>query len=151
MNFGLLFLLLAFFLPYLSKPSTPSPRGICNKSKLFAAQNVVAWSTTSRVKGLFYRSGLAIDADGAFRAYHPNDRLGLDSLAHAGRRGNWWALVTDMEKRVDVPSYRGSRIRLRDIMCLPLPSMTPTIPIPEIRIDMWTQRRFRTLCFTLKL
>ena len=30
-----------------------------------------------------------------FRACHPRDRLGLDSLVHAGRRGNWWALVTD--------------------------------------------------------
>lgn len=38
---------------------------------------------------------MAIDADGAFRAYHPKNRLGLDSLNHAGRRGDWWALATD--------------------------------------------------------
>ena len=62
------------------------------------AQNVVAWSTPSNAQGFFYKSGLAIDADGAFRAYHPDDRLGLDSLAHAGHQGNWWALVTDTGK-----------------------------------------------------
>ena len=27
----------------------------------------------------------AVDADGAFRAYHPNNRLGLDTIDHAGR------------------------------------------------------------------
>jgi hypothetical protein len=107
MNFGLLFLLLAFFLPYVSKPSTPSPRGTCNKSKLFTTRNIVVWSTPSRAKGFFYKSGLDIDADGAFRAYHPNDRLGLDSLAHAGPRGNWWALVTDNGKTSGRPVVQG--------------------------------------------
>jgi hypothetical protein len=43
----------------------------------------------------FYESGLMIDADGAYHAYHPAGRSGLDYLANAGRPGNWWALVTD--------------------------------------------------------
>lgn len=38
---------------------------------------------------------MAIDADGAYRAYHPDNRLGLDSIEHAGHRGDWWALATD--------------------------------------------------------
>jgi len=38
---------------------------------------------------------MAIDADGAFRAYHPNNENGLDSSEHAGHPGNWWALATD--------------------------------------------------------
>lgn len=38
---------------------------------------------------------MTIDADGAYRAYHPNNRLGLDSIEHAGYPGNWWALATD--------------------------------------------------------
>lgn len=38
---------------------------------------------------------MAIDADGAYRAYHPDNRLGLDSIEHAGRPGDWWALATD--------------------------------------------------------
>ena len=42
----------------------------------------------------FYESGLMIDADGAYRAYHPDNRSGLDYLGNAGRPGDWWALVT---------------------------------------------------------
>lgn len=47
------------------------------------------------MRALVFKSGLAVDADGAFRAYHPNNSLGLDSIEHAGRPGNWWALATD--------------------------------------------------------
>ena len=43
----------------------------------------------------FYESGLMIDADGAYHAYHPDNRSGLDYLGNAGRPGNWWALVTN--------------------------------------------------------
>lgn len=50
---------------------------------------------------------MAIDADGAFRAYHPNDRSGLDALAHAGHRGDWWALVTDNGKPNGHPVIQG--------------------------------------------
>jgi len=35
-----------------------------------------------------------IDADGALRAYHPDDASGLDGLDHAGAPGNWWGIVT---------------------------------------------------------
>jgi hypothetical protein len=80
--------------------SPSASQGNCEKSKLFTARNVVAWSSG---KAFFYKSGLAIDADGAPCAYHPNDRLGLDSLAHAGHQGNWWALVIDNEKTSGVP------------------------------------------------
>jgi hypothetical protein len=37
---------------------------------------------------------MVIDADGAARAYHPDD-VGLDRLANAGAPENWWALATD--------------------------------------------------------
>jgi hypothetical protein len=47
------------------------------------------------VQAFIYQSGMAIDADGAYRAYHPNNRLGLDSIEHAGHPGDWWALATD--------------------------------------------------------
>jgi hypothetical protein len=43
----------------------------------------------------FYESGLMIDADGAYHAYHPDGKPGLDYLANAGHPGDWWALVTD--------------------------------------------------------
>lgn len=41
---------------------------------------------------------MTVDADGAYRAYHPINRLGLDSLDHAGYPGHWWALATDTGK-----------------------------------------------------
>ena len=47
----------------------------------------------------FYQSGFQIDADGAYRAYHPNNKPGLDYLANGGKPGNWWALVTDNGRR----------------------------------------------------
>jgi hypothetical protein len=107
MKYGLAVLLVAISLPNVSEESTPSSRAACKKSKLFTAQNIAAWSTRSPARGFFYKSGLAIDADGAFRAYHPNDRLGLDSLAHAGNRSNWWALVTDNGKTSGRPVVQG--------------------------------------------
>lgn len=36
-----------------------------------------------------------IDADGAYRAYHPDSASGLDLLANAGHPGNWFGIVTD--------------------------------------------------------
>lgn len=98
MKFGLVILLLAIFLPTVSEPSMHGSHSTCKKNALFKARNTIAWSTPSGPRGFFYKSGLAVDADGAFRAYHPTDRLGLDSLGHAGHRGNWWALVTDNGK-----------------------------------------------------
>jgi hypothetical protein len=98
MNFGSAILLVAILLPGVSAPSARRSHGTCEKGKLFTAQNVVFWSAPSSPEAFFYKSGMAIDADGAIRAYHPNDRLGLDSLTHAGHPGNWWALITDNDK-----------------------------------------------------
>ena len=42
-----------------------------------------------------WSSGMAIDADGSPRAYHPDGSSGLDSLAAAGGPGRWWGVVTD--------------------------------------------------------
>jgi hypothetical protein len=105
---GSAILLLATWFPNTQVASGPASHNICKKSKLFTAQSIVAWSAPSVGRGFFYKSGLAIDADGAARAYHPNDRLGLDSLAHAGHRGNWWALVTDNERTSGTPVLQGA-------------------------------------------
>lgn len=40
-----------------------------------------------------------IDADGAYRAYHPQSQKGLDALANAGHPGNWWGIDTDRNGR----------------------------------------------------
>jgi Fungal chitosanase of glycosyl hydrolase group 75 len=98
MKYGLPILLLSTLLSPVPQASRPVSHETCEKSKLFTARNVVAWSSSSGPRVFFYKSGLAVDADGAFRAYHPNDRSGLDSLKHAGHKGNWWALVTEDEK-----------------------------------------------------
>jgi hypothetical protein len=42
-----------------------------------------------------FESGMTIDADGSPRAYHPVSDSGLDALANAGSKGNWWGIVTD--------------------------------------------------------
>ena len=44
----------------------------------------------------FFISGMAIDADGAPNAYHP-DNNGLDDLTNAGRPGHWNGIITDRE------------------------------------------------------
>lgn len=44
---------------------------------------------------LVWEAGLAIDCDGAPRAYHPDGKSGLDYLGNAGKPGNWWGLVCD--------------------------------------------------------
>ncbi len=44
---------------------------------------------------LQFTSGMTIDADGSPRAYHPVSDSGLDALANAGKKGNWWGIVTD--------------------------------------------------------
>jgi len=98
MKYRLVILLLSTLLPSVPKVSHPVSHETCEKSKLFTARNIIAWSTPSGPRVFFYKAGLAVDADGAFRAYHPNDRSGLDSLNHAGHKGNWWALVTEDEK-----------------------------------------------------
>lgn len=45
-------------------------------------------------RGVAFRGGLSVDADGSPRAYHPRN-IGLDALGNAGRPGNWWGLATD--------------------------------------------------------
>jgi outer membrane protein assembly factor BamB len=78
------------------------------RTQLFRHHGTVVWSCGSGdVKAFIYESGLAVDADGAFRAYHPNNRLGLDSIDHAGRPGNWWALETDTGKPSGQPVLQG--------------------------------------------
>jgi len=58
---------------------------------------------------LIFTSGLAIDADGSPHAYHPNNETALDYLANAGRTGNWWALVTDNNKKDGNPLIQSNK------------------------------------------
>jgi hypothetical protein len=68
MKFGSVIVFLVILLPTASKPVAGS-QDACKRGKLFTAQGIVAWSALSNSEAFFYKSGLAIDADGAFRAY----------------------------------------------------------------------------------
>jgi len=107
MKLALGILSVAVLLSGVEVASSDRPTATCPKVRLFRSHGVNVWSASGHHHAIFYKSGLAIDADGAFRAYHPDDRLGLDSLAHAGHPGNWWALVTDNEKRSGRPIVQG--------------------------------------------
>jgi len=67
------------------KPVTVEMRRIGGRSveRVFSEPSTVEFS-----------AGMMIDADGALRAYHPDDAPGLDRLEHAGAPGNWWGVVT---------------------------------------------------------
>ena len=54
-----------------------------------------------------WTSGLAIDADGSPRAYHPTSAWGLDALANAGKPGNWWGILTENGKPDGEPVIQG--------------------------------------------
>lgn len=99
----------AFVLPVASSNSQPSATSRNSpRSKLFRHRSTVVWScNSSEVQAFVYQSGFAVDADGAYRAYHPNNRLGLDSIEHAGRPGDWWALATDTGNPNGRPAIQG--------------------------------------------
>jgi hypothetical protein len=92
--------------PFDSQPSASTQNS--RRIKLFKHRSTIAWSCdSSDVKAFVYQSGFAVDADGAYRAYHPNNRLGLDSIEHAGRPGDWWALATDTGNPNGQPVIQG--------------------------------------------
>jgi len=72
--------------------ATPDKKKTCNKVELlhltFSETNTgtPVWQVVGE-SPLFYRCGLMIDADGSPRAYHPDDRSGLDHLGNAQK--NW--------------------------------------------------------------
>jgi hypothetical protein len=58
-------------------------------------------------KVFFFKTGMAIDADGAPTAYHPAGK-GLDYLANAGHHGNWYGVVTDNGRKDGKPVVQGA-------------------------------------------
>jgi len=104
-------LVLAVVVPSGSQaPQRPIPSQLSRRVKLFRHRSTIAWECASSAADPFvYEAGLAVDADGAFKAYHPNNRLGLDSIEHAGHPGNWWALATDTGDQSGRPVVQGKR------------------------------------------
>lgn len=72
--------------------TAPAPDAI--RLSYSAPEGWRVYETTDLCAAVF-RAKMAVDADGAPKAYNRDDRIALDYLANAGRPGNWWALVTD--------------------------------------------------------
>jgi len=91
-----------------SNSQLPAASRSARKARLFKHHGTSVWSCGSpEVQAFVYQSGMAIDADGAYRAYHPKSRLGLDSIEHAGSPGRWWALATDTGEPDGRPVIQG--------------------------------------------
>ena len=56
----------------------------------------------------FFKAGMAVDADGAPTAYHPQVGRGLDALGNAGHPGNWYGVVTDTGLANGKPVVQGA-------------------------------------------
>ena len=59
------------------------------------------------VEAFTFVAGMAIDADGCPRAYHPDAKSGLDHLANGGKPGDWWGVVTANGKPSGEPVVQG--------------------------------------------
>jgi hypothetical protein len=76
-----------------------------DKEQLFKSGQYKIWNFSGETT-FFFKSGMTIDADGAPKAYHP-DNIGLDDLENAGEPGEWWAIVTDNLKSDGNPIVQG--------------------------------------------
>lgn len=56
----------------------------------------------------FFKAGMQIDADGAPKAYHKDSSMGLDHLKNAGKKGNWWGIVTVNGRSGGIPTVQDS-------------------------------------------
>jgi hypothetical protein len=77
----------------------------CAREPLTTVGSSTVWWSSGK-SAFFYQGGLAIDADGAPNAYHPEGK-GLDFLANAGKPGNWWGIVTEDGKASGQPVVQG--------------------------------------------
>jgi hypothetical protein len=91
-------------MPTPATPAVPETPAAPNATTALAR---IGYSTIYGLPGnipsFFYEAGMMIDADGAYKAYHPDKVSGLDYLGNAGKPGNWWALVTDNGKASGKP------------------------------------------------
>jgi hypothetical protein len=88
-----------------SAPRASGPPG-CTKELVAEMVGTTVWKLPGGT-AIGFKAGMLIDADGAPKAYHKDDAKALDSLANAGKDGNWWALVTDSGKPDGKPLVQG--------------------------------------------
>jgi hypothetical protein len=98
--------------------TVPAPAEPC--TPIATVAEVTVWRHEGQPAAIVFRTGMTIDVDGAPTAYHPHDHAALNRLAHAGRPGHWWALVTQhgepvLQGRDDpAPGYYVSMTSLED-------------------------------------
>ena len=80
----------------------------CNKVEQLTVGSTSIWQIEGQT-AFFFEAGMAIDADGAPQAYHPepDSNLGLDFLVNAGSPGNWFGIVTDSGQPDGNPIVQG--------------------------------------------
>jgi hypothetical protein len=81
----------------------------CDKIALLQIAGVTVFRMNDD-RSVVFQAGMEIDADGAFRAYHPppDTGLGLDNLHNAGEPGNWFGIVTDTGREDGTPVVQRS-------------------------------------------
>jgi hypothetical protein len=80
--------------PPAQPPTTGAPGDVTSTRTRTATIAGVSTYAVEGKRGVAFKSGLSIDADGSPHAYHPRN-IGLDALGNAGHAGNWWGLATD--------------------------------------------------------
>jgi hypothetical protein len=78
----------------------------CAKSVVAEVVGTTVWKLPGG-SAIGFKAGMAIDADGAPKAYHRDDSKAIDNLASAGREGAWHGLVTDNGKPDGKPVVQG--------------------------------------------
>src|SRR6478672_11415462 len=105
------------------------------KKQLAKAGTVSIWKDTLN-NTVFFISGMNIDADGSPRAYHPVSDSGQDALRNAGKKGNWYGIITGKDgepilqgKNDPAPGFYISCTSLQD------PSRSVSDPLRYVNSD----------------
>jgi hypothetical protein len=94
--------------------------------------------------GFWFASGMTIDADGSPRAFHRVSSKGLDDLKNAGRRGNWWGILTYSGETSGRPVVQGPNDPARRVSTFHKPVSKTPPKRSAIQIVTSTPRRCPT-------
>ena len=98
----------------------PEPASAADPGCTLQRTSYAGYTVWRDAEMLIFTSGMAVDADGSPRAYHPDNSTGLDDIHNAGSPGDWSALATINGVPVvqgpndDAPGYYVSMTSLED-------------------------------------